>query len=161
MRAPKLPGRLLLAGRGDAARARRTAALPLQARRWIVSPGYGAHPVYWVTWTGAAAFAACHGARLPFRAEMIAETDQENLTVTNHGYQAGDTIPASEPGREPGDIHHLAGNLQIWCCDASGSNLRRCRERREQMGPEPGRPQPSSPRSGRRAGDRAGTATGR
>lgn len=87
------------------------------ARRWTVSPGYGAHPVYWVTWTGAAAFAARHGARLPSRAEMTAETSREDLKVTNHGYQAGDTVPATEPGRGPGDLHHLAGNLQVWCCD--------------------------------------------
>jgi hypothetical protein len=32
-------------------------------------------------------------------------------------YQAGDTVPATEPGRGPGQIHHLAGNLQVWCCD--------------------------------------------
>jgi Sulfatase-modifying factor enzyme 1 len=35
------------------------------ADRWGVSPGYEDHPVYWVTWIGAAAFAAWSGARLP------------------------------------------------------------------------------------------------
>ena len=35
------------------------------ASRWQVSEGYERHPVYWVTWTGAAAFAAWEGARLP------------------------------------------------------------------------------------------------
>src|SRR5260370_5284704 len=68
------------------------------ARRWTVSPGFGAHPAYWVTWTGAAAFAARYGARLPSRAEMIAETGRDDLEVTNHGYQAGDTVPVTEPG---------------------------------------------------------------
>ncbi|MGH3300532.1 MAG: hypothetical protein ACRDOK_02420 [Streptosporangiaceae bacterium] len=29
-------------------------------RRWTVSPGFGTHPVYWVTWIGAAAFVARH-----------------------------------------------------------------------------------------------------
>jgi len=87
------------------------------ARRWTVSPGFGAHPAYWVTWTGAAAFAARHGARLPSRAEMIAETGRDDLKVTNHGYQAGDTGPVTEPGLGPGEIHHLAGNLQVWCGD--------------------------------------------
>ena len=24
---------------------------------------------------------------------------------------------AAEPGRSPGEIHHLAGNLQVWCAD--------------------------------------------
>jgi hypothetical protein len=88
-----------------------------RAGRWTVSPGFGAHPAYWVTWTGAAALAARHGARLPARAEMIAETSHGDLAVTNHGYQAGDTVPVTEPGRGPGEIHHLAGNLQAWCCD--------------------------------------------
>jgi hypothetical protein len=93
------------------------------ARRWIVSPGFGPHPAYWVTWTGAAAFAARHGARLPTRVEMIAETSREDLTVTNHGYQAGDTVPVTEPGLGPGEIHHLVGNLQVWCCDGPGGDL--------------------------------------
>lgn len=87
------------------------------ARRWTVSPGFGTHPAYWVTWTGAAALAARHGARLPSRAEMMAETSHDALAVTNHGYQAGDTVPATQPGLGPDAIHHLAGNLQVWCCD--------------------------------------------
>ena len=93
-----------------------------RAGRWTVSPGFGAHPAYWVTWTGAAALAARHGARLPARAEMIAETSHGDLAVTNHGYQAGDTVPVTEPGRDPGEIHHLAGNLQAWCCDGPAGN---------------------------------------
>ena len=48
---------------------------------------------------------------------MIAETGRDDVTVTNHGYQAGDTVPATEPGRGPDEIHHLAGNLQVWCGD--------------------------------------------
>lgn len=87
------------------------------ARRWIVSPGFGTHPVYWVTWAGAAIFAARHGARLPSRDEMITQTGVGGLTVTNHGYQAGDTVPVTEPGRGQDEIHHLAGNLQVWCAD--------------------------------------------
>jgi hypothetical protein len=86
-------------------------------RWWTVSPGFGARPAYWVTWTGAAAYAARHGARLPSRAEMIAEASQDGLAVTNHGYQDGDTVPSAEPGRGLGEIHHLVGNLQVWCCD--------------------------------------------
>jgi hypothetical protein len=87
------------------------------ARRWTVSPGFGAHPAYWVTWTVAAAYAARYGARLPSRAEMITETSHPDLTVTSHGYQAGDAVPSAEPGRGPGEVHHLVGNLQVWCCD--------------------------------------------
>ena len=89
----------------------------LSARRWTISSGFGAHPVYWVTWTGAAAFTARHGARLPTLAEMTAETGRGDLSVTNHGYQAGDTVPVAQTGLGPGEIHHLAGNLQVWCGD--------------------------------------------
>jgi hypothetical protein len=71
------------------------------ARGWTVSPGFGSHPAYWVTWTGAAAFAARHGARLPARAEMIAETGHGDLAVSNHGYQAGDTGPGDRAGPRP------------------------------------------------------------
>lgn len=92
-------------------------------RRWTVSPGFGTHPVYWVTWTGAAVLAARHGARLPSRAEMIAETSYDGVAVTNHGYQVGDTVPVTEPGRGLGEIHHLAGNLQVWCCDGPDGDL--------------------------------------
>jgi hypothetical protein len=88
-----------------------------RARQWIVNPGFGSHPAYWVTWIGAAAFAARQGARLPHRAEMIAETGFGDLTVTNHGYEVGDTVPVTQPGCGPDEIHHLAGNLQVWCSD--------------------------------------------
>lgn len=87
------------------------------ARRWAASPGYGNHPAYWVTWVGAAAYAARHGARLPTRAELLAETARDALTVTNCAYQVGDTVPAAEPGRPADEVHHLAGNLQVWCGD--------------------------------------------
>lgn len=89
----------------------------LHAGRWTASPGFGGHPTYWVTWTGAAALGARHSAWLPTRAEMIAQTKRDDLVVTNHSYQAGDTLPATEPGRSPSDVHHLAGNLQVWCAD--------------------------------------------
>ena len=42
--------------------------------RWRVSPGYEHHPVYWVTWIGAAAYAAWAGARLPAHAELNTAT---------------------------------------------------------------------------------------
>jgi hypothetical protein len=83
------------------------------ARKWTVSPGFGAHPAYWVTWTGAAAFAARHGARLPYRRELLAETSRDDLTVTNYGYMSGDTVAVTEQDRGPGEIHHLAGNVQV------------------------------------------------
>jgi hypothetical protein len=33
---------------------------------------------------------------------MIAETRHDNVTVTNSGYQVGDTVAVTQPGRSPG-----------------------------------------------------------
>ena len=35
----------------------------------------------------------------------------------NTGYRFGDVTPATEPGRSGSAIHHLLGNLQVWCSD--------------------------------------------
>jgi formylglycine-generating enzyme required for sulfatase activity len=85
--------------------------------RWHVSPGYEDHPGYWVTWVGAAAFAAWHGARLPARPELIKLTSGTSTATGNTAYRSGDVTPVTEPGRPAGDIHHLLGNLQAWCAD--------------------------------------------
>jgi hypothetical protein len=91
------------------------------ARRWRVSHGYEKHPVYWVTWIGAAAFAATRGARLPRRAELIELTIPCPGPILNAGYRFADVTPAIEPGLGGGDIHHLVGNLQVWCGDGPDS----------------------------------------
>jgi len=85
-------------------------------RRWQVSPGYESHPAYWVTWIGAAVRAAWTGARLPTRGEALAATVGIPQPY-NCDYAVGDTSPVAEPGRGPGQVHHLVGNLQIWCSD--------------------------------------------
>ena len=85
--------------------------------RWHVSEGYEHHPVYWVTWIGAAGFAAWSNARLPTRAELIGETRQEGAAAANADYQFGDATPVTEPGRPADEIHHLVGNVQVWWCD--------------------------------------------
>jgi hypothetical protein len=89
--------------------------------QWTVSPGYEDYPAYWVTWIGAAAFAAWTGARLPTRAELA------TLTVGvpasgNAGYRDADASPVTEPGTGPSGTHHLLGNLQLWCSDGPDSD---------------------------------------
>jgi hypothetical protein len=84
--------------------------------QWAVSPGYEDYPAYWITWIGAAAFAAWSGARLPARAELAALTAGAAL-IGNAGYRAGDASPVTEPGLDRSAIHHLLGNLQLWCGD--------------------------------------------
>jgi formylglycine-generating enzyme required for sulfatase activity len=89
---------------------------------WYISPGYEQHPAYWVTWIGAAAFAARDGARLPTRAELIRLTSQTTVASSNAAYRDGDVTAVTEPGRGDGDIHHLAGNLQTWCADGPSAS---------------------------------------
>ncbi|MFE6549629.1 hypothetical protein ACFVHS_14720 [Streptomyces sp. NPDC057746] len=85
------------------------------AQRWRVSPSYETHPAFWVTWIGAATAAAWLGARLPTRDEAIEAT--AGAPVYNCDYVMGDTCPVVEPGSSAGEVHHLVGNLQIWCGD--------------------------------------------
>lgn len=91
-----------------------------QHGRWTVSTGYGTHPAYWVTWIGAAAFAAWFGARLPLRCEATALADDVDPAAGNIGYQVGDVVGVIEPGREAGDLHHPVGNVMLWCADGPG-----------------------------------------
>jgi formylglycine-generating enzyme required for sulfatase activity len=84
--------------------------------RWTVSPGYQDYPAYWITWIGAAAFAAWTGARLPARTELAALTAGAPA-ARNAGYREGDASPVTEPGAGRSRIHHLLGNLQPWCSD--------------------------------------------
>lgn len=89
-------------------------------QRWSVSRGYESHPAYWVTWVGAVARAAWSGARLPTRAEAL-EATFSAPPPANCAYAVGDTSPVAEPGRGSGQVHHLVGNLQIWCDDGPDS----------------------------------------
>ncbi|MFE3601335.1 hypothetical protein [Streptomyces sp. NPDC059142] len=84
-------------------------------RRWWVSSGYETHPAYWVTWVGAAVMATWSGARLPTRTEALEAA--ADARAYNADYAVGDTCPVAEPGRGPGQIHHMVGNLQNWCGD--------------------------------------------
>lgn len=89
--------------------------------RWTVRPGYDDHPAYWVTWIGAALFALADGGRLPTRTEMI-DGSGRDPRATNSDYAHGDVTPITEAGRSGTDIHHLVGNLQVWCSDGPGPN---------------------------------------
>ncbi|WP_331726064.1 SUMF1/EgtB/PvdO family nonheme iron enzyme [Streptomyces sp. NBC_01012] len=97
-------------------------------RRWTVSPGFETHPAYWVTWAGAAAVAAWSGARLPTRAEAL-EATSGALPAYNCGYATGDASSVAETGRGAGQVHHLVGNLQIWCGDGPTQHAARPEQR--------------------------------
>ena len=89
------------------------------AGQYQVCPGYENHPVYWVTWIGAAAYARYTGCRLPSRVEIDAVTTggNANLNAINAEYRIGDVLPVTEPGLADDRIHHLVGNVQVWCAD--------------------------------------------
>ncbi|MEV0732201.1 hypothetical protein [Polymorphospora sp. NPDC050346] len=81
---------------------------------WMVSPGFAHHPVYWVTWFGAAVFAAVNSARLPTHGELcVLAADTE---PSNHGYALGDVAPVTHM-ISPHGVHHPVGNVQVWCGD--------------------------------------------
>lgn len=90
--------------------------------RYVVEAGYETHPVYWVTWLGAAAFATWAGARLPTRNELdrMARASDVDLDAINAAYRIGDVVPVDD---KPGDgpLYHPVGNLQVWC--ANGPTL--------------------------------------
>jgi formylglycine-generating enzyme required for sulfatase activity len=81
---------------------------------WTVSPGFAHHPVYWVTWLGAAVFAAVNSARLPRHGEVcVLAADTE---PSNHDYALGDVAPVAHM-IAPHGVHHPVGNVQVWCGD--------------------------------------------
>jgi hypothetical protein len=85
-----------------------------ERKSWTVSPGFDHHPVYWVTWLGAAVFAAVNSARLPTHGELrVLAADTE---ASNHDYAIGDVAPVAYL-TAPHGIHHPVGNLQVWCDD--------------------------------------------
>ena len=77
-----------------------------------------------MTWIGAAAYAAWAGARLPTFAELNTATLASS--PTNTFYAVGDTVAVTEPGRGPGEAHHLVGNVQVWCDDGPATELLHC-----------------------------------
>ena len=115
--------------------------------RWMVSRGYEGYPAYWVTWIGAAAFAAWTGARLPARAELVQLTHGAAITG-NAAYRFGDVTPVTEPGRPASTVHHLLSNLQVWCSDGPADQMNSGVRQPGGCTGSPGTPRrPSRPRS--------------
>ncbi|WP_051366672.1 hypothetical protein [Hamadaea tsunoensis] len=81
---------------------------------WTISPGFAHHPAYWVTWIGAALFAAVNSARLPAHSELCALAAE--TTSSNHDYALGDAAQVTQT-QAPYGIHHPVGNVQVWCGD--------------------------------------------
>lgn len=78
-----------------------------------VVPGYERHPVYWVTWFGAALYASYKGTTLPTFSEFTGAYTAMlcDLAIINASYRHGDTVAIDS------DENSLIGNLASWCQD--------------------------------------------
>jgi len=86
--------------------------------RYEVVPGYERHPVYWVTWFGAALYANYKGTTLPTFSELTSAYAARpcDLAAINASYRHGDTIAVDS------DENSLIGNLASWCQDGPESS---------------------------------------
>lgn len=85
-----------------------------------VSTGYEKHPLYWVTWLGAAAFARYMGSRLPSLAEartLMKDKIHSDLSTINADQRHDDVTPAGKYDADSAGIYDAVGNLSIWCSD--------------------------------------------
>jgi len=87
--------------------------------RYEVVPGYNRHPVYWVTWFGAALYAAYRGTGLPTFSEFTGAYTATtcDLAAINASYRHGDTVTVDS------DENSLIGNLASWCQDGPETHL--------------------------------------
>lgn len=91
------------------------------SRQFAAVDGYSDHPVYWMTWLGAASYAAWRGGRLPTAGEWaeVYEANKDALwqRSSNHSYSHDDVIPTG--GSTDAVPQDFFGNLKIWCDDWS------------------------------------------
>lgn len=89
------------------------------SQKYRVSNGYENHPVYWVTWIGAMAFARSQGLRLPTRLEIdeLAQNAEVDFDTINAGHRFDDVYPIDSRNYKQGEIHDIIGNLAVWCSD--------------------------------------------
>ena len=92
--------------------------------------GKADHPVVYVSWHAAAAYAAWKGQRLPTevewekaaRGKLVGQKypwgDAIDATKANYDWNEGDTVPVKQYPANGYDLYDMAGNVWEWCYDA-------------------------------------------
>ena len=84
-------------------------------------PDKGNHPVVYVSWYAAMAYAEWRGKRLPTEAEWERAARDSWRTINadraNYGENVGGTTPVGTYPPDASDLYDMAGNVWEWCLD--------------------------------------------
>lgn len=89
----------------------------LQNGEYFVEKGYEDHPVNWVSWIGAKAYATWLGARLSTENEWDRVASISDPEFTNYSHNCGNTTPVCRFTPNNLGINDMFGNLRVWTED--------------------------------------------